>query len=297
MKIRALILIFLVSTGLGAEDYTIISSLGLSTSKTNGVLFTTATITEIDATALGFTRYFGGKPSLGPLNEFDYINRTSNISVSHIRTNETNTFMWGSGSSLTFNEDENLTLLGGEAFFDRAMVGVGFSRASNTDSDSKTFSLGLLPNENILVRLDVIEPGEDWSSNHLTIKGNFDHNSTNYFGFTLEYNNDVELRGLSGRYFSALGGDTYFALDVEYLDFLNIHALDIGGSYYFSRTTSVSVLLVQNDLDSSTNSDTLYRLGFSHFFNKNIALEVSYGTSNADYSEYKGQAISLIGQF
>ena len=94
---------------------------------------------------------------------------------------------------------------------------------------------------------------------------------------------------ISSRYFRSLGEDRYLALGLQYSDFwfptsgqiLNDPnnaplrgTWELEGEYYFSTFTS---------LKAEVGDEGDYRLGASHFFNRNVSMTLGYANESVDY--------------
>ena len=87
---------------------------------------------ENDGYQISGQHYFSAKDNLGPLGEFEYINKDSNV--------------YGRYSDV---EDYSATTIGGEYFNGNFLIGGGH-HSDDDDFDSNMFSIGYLFNENIL---------------------------------------------------------------------------------------------------------------------------------------------------
>jgi hypothetical protein len=218
---------------------------------------------------LNGTYFFDKKQTLGPLDEFEYINKVSNVNAGFSRS-----------------YDRNFWSVGGEYFADNKLV---FSAAHNRTSGfySNKVGIGYLISDDIIVRAEATKP-EDGSTSYL-FSGSYNHQlqGSDYVGFTATVDDEFDFFTLSSKYFAALGEDRYIAVGVLLADNDGSSAWGAAADYYFSKMTSVGV---------SYNKADDYSLNAKHFFNRNWALVAGFG-SNTDSSDTKVYSLGVNGQF
>ncbi|WP_444926518.1 putative porin [Microbulbifer sp. TRSA002] len=245
MKKHGLIFLFmlLMVSGAAAEGYRSITNFGYSNLDFDAV--------DGDEYFAETTYYFSAKSSLGPLGEFDFINRSSNLSAAYFH------------GDTGFRDSDDFAL-GGEYFSESGFVLGGILTSFGRDSFN-TISLGYLFTPDLLMRLY----NSDGSSS-AKLSYNYQLSSSGYIGFDISTDVSFDWQILSSKYFSEIGDDKYISLELKYL---NDDEWDdywrVASNYYFTKNSSLSI-------DYDENSD--YKIGFSHFLNRNIAIEASYST-------------------
>ncbi|MCO1334113.1 putative porin [Microbulbifer sp. OS29] len=106
---------------------------------------------------------------------------------------------------------------------------------------------------------------------------NYQLNDTSYIGFDFYTDERFNWQIFSSKYFSKVGESQYIAAGFSYYyndswnDYSQLDAnyWKLDADYYFTQNTSLGV-------EYDENSD--YKFIFSHFFNRNVAVEASYST-------------------
>ncbi|AWF83234.1 hypothetical protein BTJ40_21775 [Microbulbifer sp. A4B17] len=263
-KFIALPLMFIATTA-GAEEYNsftnaIYTSTDYTYSTTGSSGPTKYKSFDIDDFDLGTTYYFGGKETLGPLKEFEYINKVSNVSA-------------GFSHSNFDSENIDIFTVGGEYFASNGII-VGAGVYDLWESNVDYQSIGYLFSPDFLVKLNHVDNDSD---NEFSMEARYNHqlNSTDYVGFNLSVDEESDNRVLSSKYFVHLSGEQYLTAELAYNsrnEYDDYWAL--GTEFFFSQRSSVEF-----DYDEQEN----YKLGMTHFFNRNIAVEVAYHSNN-DFS-------------
>ncbi|GAB2904319.1 putative porin [Microbulbifer echini] len=264
-KLAALPLMLFAATA-GAEEYN---------SFTKANYFDTE-FGASDADTLNFETiyYFGGKETLGPLKEFEYINKVSNFSAefSHVNT--------GSIDHDTFS-------VGGEYFTSSGFV-VGAGIVDLWENNVDYQSIGYLFSPDFLVTLKHIDYDSD---NEFSVDARYNHqlNSTDYIGFNLFVDEEFDTRSLSSKYFTHLGGEQYLTAELTYTNFdeFDDH-WKLDSEFFFTQRTSIGFSFDENEV---------YKLGMNHFFNRHFAVEAAYVSntdSDDDYDIYQiGMTVQL----
>lgn len=254
MKVHAKVAfpLMLCSSIAAAEEYHWISGADFTRTDTR--------IADFDAFSLGSTWYFDGKETLGPLNEFAYINTTSNIFGS-----------WSRFDGLSNDADQ--VGIGGEYFAGNLLLGGSYLNLD--DVDFFTGTVGYLFSENFLVSVDAAKV-EGAGTNYL-FNARYNHplRGNAYLGFNFSTDDEFDGKNLSSRYFTPLAGNDYLALEVSWsiFDDADEELWAVEGDYYFSERTSLGLGIAE---------DEVYSFDFTHFFNENVALELGYTTSDDD---------------
>lgn len=249
-NLKVLVPLVLCSSAALAEDYHSISDFDYVWAELGPF--------QSDTYTLSSTWYFDSKQTLGPLNEFEYINKTSNIF----------------GSWTQFDEsDAHQAEIGGEYFAGHFLLGGSYS--GDNGPDRFTGTLGYLFSDNFLVSADALKfEGDDDTYYFFNARYNHQLSGTNYIGFNFRTDDEFQLNTISSRYFTKLSGESYLAAGVSYTfvdDFDDSWTLE--GDYYFSPRTSLGLGVSSNDT---------YSFDFTHFFTESIALELNYATRDDD---------------
>ena len=255
MTLKAALPLMLFSAIALADEYRSFSDVDVSRSESR--------VVEIDQFTIGSTWYFDQKETLGPLKEFEYINKTSNIFGSYSR------FESESGG-MAFDSD--FPVIGGEYFAGNVLMGGSYRKLDDFEAFSGT--LGYLVNSNFLVSLDAFKVEDQDNQYFVSARYNHQLGGSNYIGFNFRTDDDFDTREVSSRYFTQLAGETHLAAELSYTfvdDFDDFWSL--GADYYFNKQTSLGLGIAKNEF---------YSLDFTRFFNRNIAVELGYSTSSND---------------
>ncbi|WP_157953858.1 putative porin [Microbulbifer sp. A4B17] len=254
MKKYGLVFLFVLSvaSGADAEEYNSITNFGYS-----DLDFSEGDRDELFAET---TYYFSAKSSLGPLREFEFINKSSSLSAAYFHS-----------TTGFYNSDD--FALGGEYFSKTGFV-IGGNLTTFGRDNFNTFSLGYLFTPNFLMKFYNTE-----GTTYAKMRYNYQLNGSDYVGFDVSTDIVFDWQIFSSKYFSKVGDDKYMSLEFNYL---NDNEWDdywrAAANYYFTKNSSLGI-------DYDENSD--YRVGFSHFFNQNVAIEASYGTILENPFKYK----------
>ena len=266
---------------------------------------------ESDNTTLFSQYFFDDRAALGPLNEFSYINTSSNIyaSLNHSNSDHTSVNgLWNSDS----NASSNNLYLGGQWFYNGFIVGgsYGYSqrkleslsiydgenRDYGFDDNDKDISvmLGYLFTDNFMISLGCNEGKRDDDNCGIGTKYNWQLEGSDYIGFEYHVNGGFEDHYLSSQYFLSVGEQSYVKLAVDYNYYTYEHFDNedywrVNGSYYYNASTSISAFYGENDF---------YGVSGSYFFNNHYAIEAGYSSANLDrIDESEGYFVSVSAQF
>lgn len=218
---------------------------------------------------LNGTYFFDKKVTLGPLDQFEYINKVTNVSAAFNRAYDTNVFS-----------------IDGEYFAENGLVvSAEHSRASGDYVNQ--IGLGYLVSDNFIVRARAVKPEDVSTTYWFSASYNHQLEGNDYVGFTAEVDDEFDYFTLSSKYFAALNEGRYIAVGVELADNDGSSSWAAEADYYFSKMTSVGLSYDKGDD---------YSLNAKHFFNTNWALEARFA-SNADFSGYKVYSLGVTGQF
>lgn len=217
--------------------------------------------------------YLSDRQARGPLKEFDYINRISN-------------FYGAYGYSDDEYHNARNGVLGGEYFTGNLKLG-----ASVQDLDGEQVfggALGYFFTPSLQATVD-IEYHEGDSRVLLGGQYVYQLGDTDYLGVTLQTNDGFSGAVVSTRYFRALSNDRYLRLGLKYADTGGLstefllsdsdiapvrNIWELQGEFYFSESTSLKAEV--GDLGH-------YRLGATHFFNRNISLSLGYTNKSDEF--------------
>ncbi|MBZ9613178.1 putative porin [Rheinheimera maricola] len=212
--------------------------------------------------------FFDKKTTLGPLDQFEYINKVTNVSASFNRV-----------------FDNNAWTIGGEYFAENGLVvSAGYSRFG--DENINQLGLGYLVSNNFIVRAEAIRAD---GSNDYRFSASYNHQlqGSDYVGFTAYTDDSLDYFGISGKYFASLNGDRFITAGITIEDNDGSSAWAMAADYYFSKMTSVGLTYSKADD---------YSLNAKHFFTQNWAVEASFA-SNTDNDSMKAYSLGITGQF
>jgi len=270
MKYKLPLSLFIISLGTAAQDYQSIS--GISYSKTDFGL------KNSNVYSLSSIYYFDPKTALGPVDQFSYINKISNVSGSYSQI-----------ENLYNDKDSKVIGIGGEFFVDRFVIGGSYNKFDTpfVDDDTSLVSLGYLVNEDLLIKVTAFNPEEGDTQYSYLAKYNHQINKTDYLGLALTSDEDFDNSSITATYFTQLTGGKYFKSEMSYSDNENYgDNWRVKGQYYFNDYTSAYL---------QQQKGNYQELGIKHFIDENIALSAGYqrNTKNSDDIETYTLSISL----
>ena len=262
MKKLAIIIsgILLSSAAHAADSYQSISNLGYADTDNN------------DTISVDSTYYFSPKSTLGPYDQFEYINKQSNV--------------FGGYADDDFGD---VTAIGGEYFVEDFVVGASYQNADyNSNNEFYTLSAGYFFNPDLLAKVRFVDKKDGDNVTLFSLAYNHMLNDTDYVGITVESDDDFDSRSVAAKYFVDLQQGNYLTVEGT---FVSLDEADdqwnVETNYYFSKATSVFAAYDKEDN---------YSFGAQHFINKNIGLKVGYG-NNADDSDNDAYFANMRFQF
>ena len=230
----------------------------------NSIEYNTLENTDLDydSTQLSSHYYFAPQQNTGVWDDYGYLDTDSNIALHYYESNGHDNF--------SFN---------GEGFYGNWFVSAELSDLSNLDNYS--VGAGYLFNDSLKasVRMQEFEYGDEifW------FKAQYNHqlNDTDYIGFTIETDDDLDNWNTSSRYFNHLGNDRYFSLDVDYQDSTN--ALSAMANYYFNRNVAIGAGATDSDLQLEAK----YFINSQYYFTANFT----------DYDSGDLYTVKFVAQF
>ncbi|WP_193050670.1 putative porin [Pseudoalteromonas undina] len=262
MKKLAIIIsgLLLSSAAHAADSYQSISNLNYTDTDNN------------DTISVDSTYYFSPKSTLGPYDQFEYINKQSNV--------------FGSYAD---DDSGDVTAIGGEYFVEDFVVGASYQNADyNSNDESYTLSAGYFFNPDLLAKVRFVDQKDGDNVTYFSLAYNHMLNDTDYVGITVESDDDFDSRLVAAKYFVDLQQGNYLTVEGT---FVSLDEADdqwnVETNYYFSKATSVF---------ASYDKEDNYSFGAQHFINKNIGLKVGYG-NNADDSDNDAYFANMRFQF
>lgn len=250
MKLKALLPLMLIPPIALAEEYHSFSNADYSRTEIGPV--------DFDEFTIGTAWYFANRVTLGPLKEFEYINRTSNV--------------FGSWTRIDGTDGADTVQIGGEYFAGNVLLG---GSAANLDgTNAFTGTLGYLFSSNFLVSLAASKT-ESFDTNYfINVRYNHQLHGSDYIGFNLSTDEEFDTQAISSRYFTGLAGEKYLAAELSYTFSDNGEdSWALQGDYYLNRRTSLGLGIAKHEV---------YTLDFSHFFTENFAIGLNFTTRNDD---------------
>ncbi|WP_295803847.1 putative porin [uncultured Microbulbifer sp.] len=216
---------------------------------------------DVDTLSVNSRYYFGALNTLGPRKEFNYILPVSNVYGGF-------DYVDAEGS------DEDFLTLGGEYYTGQWKV---FGELADSDfATDYRAGVGFLFTPNFLAEVEAVKLEDE--NTDLFLRGKYNHqlSGTDYIGFTAEVDDDFDRRSVSSKYFTALSGGQYLTAELSLAD-SDDSDLFWGGEveFYFNQDTSIG---------AGYSEDESYQFNATHFFNRNVAGKVAYG-SNADFDD------------
>lgn len=112
-------------------------------------------------------------------------------------------------------------------------------------------------------------------------KAQYNHqiNDTDYIGFTVETDDEIESWDLSSRYFAHLYDDSYFTINIDYLNTGDDPFFNVLANYYFNKHVAVGVGLYDSDLVVEGK----YFINDSYYFSANYTDKNNYDIYNLSF--------------
>ena len=271
MKLKQLAIIIpsllLSASSVMAQEYQSFSSIGYTNYDSKR---------SYDSTGVGTRYFFEKQQTLGPLDQFKYINTSTNVFGNYSHTDNSDNFTTG-----------------GSLFIDNFVIGGSYSYSDYNSGSSDHYSarLAYLISDDLIVNV-YANKSEDVDTDY-SLSASYNHQlaGKDYIGFTYSSDDDFDHQTLSSKYFRALDGEQYLVAGLTYQhndDYDN----DLSGNvaFYFNDKTSIS---------ASYDDDDNYHIGAKHFFNQNYALSVGYQSNASDdaWSDYDIYSVNFYAQF
>ncbi len=275
MKFKYLLPIALLASPVMADDFRSFNELTVNNLKQS------KEIGSESSYELNSTYFFADQQNNGPLDEFGYLNTDSSI--------------YG---LVADNDFSTHYAIGGEAFIGDLIVGGSYAHSEidfngGYDSYARTLKLGYLLFDSLI--LSVENSKTEGYESQTFFSAEYDHGlgGGNYVGTTFTVDDEAENFLLASDYFGKLGHDTYLRAGFEYLyqkEDREPSSDRLGASvaYYFSSFTNVGIKAYERGL---------YELNAKHYFNKNVALNITHMFHHKELIDERLTTLSLIAQF
>jgi hypothetical protein len=233
-----------MSTGLSAEEYITFMNLGHSNVDIGDQSYSTNYV-MIDYN-------FVSQETIGPLDQFDFINTTS--------------YVYG---GLFESEGTNAYTFGGAYYAGPLIIGGSFANAEGSSSQ-KSLSLGYLINSDFVVN---VSANDDEFGTDYTLSTAYTHrlSGNDYVGFSYATDEEFDYHSFGVSSLAALANGQFIHAQLNVNHFDGDSNWNIGGSFYFNHASSVGV---------SVDDDSDFTFSGQHHFTKNIALQASIGESD-----------------
>lgn len=204
-------------------------------------------------TVLDGKYYFKGQDTVGPLDQFSYIDDTSEIHA-----------------EITSVDDDDAFSLGGSYYFDRFVIGAEYSDDDSFYETRLNAGLFILDNLKATIGYTMPEEGDDVADFALE----YDHaiNETDYIGFTLGYvDTDESVISLSSKYLNAFDNGQFLVVEASFED-AEDSTFEASAKWYLNKNTGFEF--------GADDQDFMY-IGATHFFNTNFAVDVMVGQDDS----------------
>lgn len=260
-KLLAIATLSAVSSLASAENYQFLGGLGYEDTDLDAV--------DLSKITAHGKYYFSGQETVGPLDQFSYIDDTTNIRANVESTDNADEFT-----------------IGGSYYFNRFAVGLDytdFEESYNTRLHGDFFFM-----DNLKASLGYSMPEEGDDVVDLSLE--YDHaiNEQDYIGFTVKYTDTDEATvKLSTKYLNAFDNGQFLVLEANIVD-ADDTAFDASAKWYLNKNTGFVF---------GANDDDLVYIGATHFFNTNFALDATIGQDKAGDESYTTYGLEAVFQF
>jgi hypothetical protein len=266
-SLAAIAAAFLFSQQAQAEDYQTFIGASVLSNKSSFTQNGQTTSDTREAWSINGTYYLDARPSLGPLNEFDYINQQSFVRAG----------LLGAGGNRQYS-------VGGEYLFNDWVVFGDSFYDSDSDTEFLTAGFGYFLTRDFKLSIsntsaDGISGLIDSDESVFNFAADYVYqlDGKDYVGFSYNTDEDLFVQQFRTKYFGSLSGGKFIVLNANLSvfddDFFSDETLDLGGAYYFNQYTSVGAdFNVVGDTDS-------FSIFAKHFFNTRSSLQLSYSNN------------------
>ncbi|HEY7773953.1 MAG TPA: putative porin [Marinagarivorans sp.] len=252
----------LAASTASAETYQLLSKIGVTDTDQEG--------SDASILANG-TYYFSGQETVGPLDQFAYIDDTTNIRA-----------------VVESNDAADQFQIGGSYYFDRFAVGLDYY---DYDGSSKTrlhADYFFADNFKASFAYNMPDEGDDVAELNLQ----YDHsiNEQDYIGFTLSYiDYEDALVSLSSKYLNGFENGQFLVIEANVASSDGDTAVEASAKWYLNKHTGFIF---------GANDDDYMYIGATHFFNTNFAIDATIGQDEDFFGDsYKVYNLSAVLQF
>ncbi len=273
MKYKLAFVLTFASATVCAEQYNSITTGGYEHQEIESPYRYIKNNDEFDTFSINSTYYASPKSNLGPLKEFEYINKINNFFGEFSSTEETE-------GRYNREEKEDSLRVGGEYFYEKFKF--GGSIRSNEDLGFYRASAGYFFNPDLLIELEGTSFKEEDEDDQVVLRGQYKRplDKGNYIGFSASIDKEMESRTFASKLYTELNNDRYLTLGLSILDNDEDGQLWRGEmEFYFNKASSVKVEYEETDN---------YILEATHFFNRHLAAILSYGSNLGSDEDYRG---------
>ena len=262
--------------------------------------------TQSDVISLGTQYYFDKRESLGPFNEFAYINTISNVSVYYTATNFDNRLNGTEDETFGAKIEAESYSIRGDWFIGDFLVGASYSflhfeqtpcsAQCNDDLNGYGMSLGYLVSDDFLIKVHASKAEDSDTFYSFDANYNMQLSNSDYIGFGYNTDEEINFHKVSAKYFMALSSDSYLAVGGDY----TVNDFDIDDRVKMEDTWNTNIGYYFNQYSSLSafyNSFDGYGVGVNHFFNKNYSLSFNYRTNSKAESDFDSYGATFTAQF
>ena len=260
-KILAIATLSAVSSLASAESYQFLGGLGYEDTDLDGG--------DSSVISAEGKYYFSGQETVGPLDQFAYIDDTTNLRANIESTDAADEFV-----------------IGGSYYFDRFAVGLDYTDSEDSYSTRLHGDFFFMDNLKASLGYSMPEEGDDV----VDLSLQYDHsiNETDYIGFTVQYiDTDEATVNLSTKYLNAFENGQFLVLEANIVD-TDDTAFDASAKWYLNKNTGF--------VFGADDDDYMY-IGATHFFSTNFAIDATIGQDKAGDESYNVYALEAVLQF
>jgi len=220
--------------------------------------------------------YFEGKTTIGPLEQFKFVEPSSYVSVSYSRIQkEFKNLSWELinyyGSKFWENRDYNESSIDGRYYYGKYYAGAGLIQNSFDDKAYTSAELGLLLLDNLEVGANGIESVEDEYEFSALIRYEHKIGETSFIGAVAQISEVLGKSFLALKYFQGIHRHFYLSNEI----FLTEKSWELKSSFYLNKKLSLSL--------GYNNGDELSMIGARYYLTKNFSLSILHYNDFGDY--------------
>lgn len=222
------------------------------------------TINDNDSVALSSHYYFAPQQHSGVWDDFGYLDTDTNIKLDYLNADDADNFG-----------------LFAEGFYNNWFASIELADLGETDDYSLGLGYVFAQSLKVSVRLAEFKAADTiyW------FKAQYNHqlNDTDYLGFTIETDDDIDAWNASTRYFHRLSHERYVSVDLAYED-NGVDSVFSGmANYYFNRNVAIGAGVT----DSHLQLEAKYFINSQYYFTAHFS----------DVEEGEQYAAKFVAQF